>query len=863
MAESFAGITVPEGEPDTVRDAAHTFRGIAGGLHGVSGDLQTIPGLVGDWQGLAASAFHGTVPTNGSCVNAAADAMTACAEAARTYADELETAQEDAKDAIEDARDAQRRIDQAQSDLENALSAQITASDQIMSASTRLSSGVPDPGAAADLDAASQAMNSAQTAESDARRRLEQAQDDLERAQRRGERAEKAAKDAAKAAAGAFEGVAGGSPAAAVFGGSPTAIEGEVLARVRAGDYSVLDDVPMNYLPEDTQRAIGAEMAKDADAAATDDGDHTIDEMGDIVGRYGHDEEVATGFYNQLGGKGARDFVSNMAFFHHQGEGWDNPELVQMMAPFATLLGTATRSGGLKSGFTGGFLRHDLKPRDRLGGHNELKAFVMAGQADNYSSDFLGDVGKEILIMPLDPANEDIPGHVEISEHQDLMSFIAGNPEAAGNLLAGKHGPENHFTNASALLNYGPRFTDDGEALGELINAGAHELRGTNLSLANDAAHAVIQSAPPYVEHIGDKAKPALVTILDDHIVDFEHVATDRAERGPVPQPPGSIDGLTYEEGHEYMKALIADDDTRTDTGDIVADRVAYDVDQAGATGDLRHAQRAGSLSEMSVLATADANLDGAKQDEFMTKLGEKAAGKLVDLAPGGRVIHEVANVALGEIFSSDHVENAYQDNSQAQTDAQTAMRRLTLASQVEHGRLPELALDHVGSDGLMDLDRGTTGVDDVLRDANGDPLQWDLNGNDKIDPEEREITEQELYAAGTPSSQVAADAMNSVAQSKNLGDDAPDVSSLPLPDGMRHEDENIAEQIWPFDERSIESDGGSVDYGELRWDAEERIYHLPIEHDGVKSELHYQYEGEDKWKLVERNSEGEWVDAK
>ena len=351
-----------------------------------------------------------------------------------------------------------------------------------------------------------------------------------------------------------------------------------------------------------------------------------------------------------------------------------------MMAPFATLLGTATRSGGLISGFTGGFLRHDLKPRDRLGGHNELKAFVMAGQADNYSSDFLGDVGKEILIMPLDPANEDIPGHVEISEHQDLMSFIAGNPEAAGKLLAGKHGPENHFTNASALLNYGPRFTDDGEALGELINAGAHELRGTNLSLANDAAHAVIQSAPPYVEHLGDKAKPALVTILDDHIVDFEHVATDRAERGPVPQPSGSIDGLTYEEGHEYMKALIADDDTRTDTGDIVADRVAYDVDQAAATGDLRHAQRAGSLSEMSVLATADANLDGAKRDEFMTKLGEKAAGKLVDLAPGGRVIHEVANVALGEIFSSDHVEFAYQDNSQAQTNAETAMRRLTLA---------------------------------------------------------------------------------------------------------------------------------------------------------------------------------------
>ena len=84
MPESFAGITVPEGEPGTVREAAQTFRGIAGGLHGVSGDLQTVPGLVGDWQGLAATAFHGTVPTNGTCIDAAAEAMTACAEAART-----------------------------------------------------------------------------------------------------------------------------------------------------------------------------------------------------------------------------------------------------------------------------------------------------------------------------------------------------------------------------------------------------------------------------------------------------------------------------------------------------------------------------------------------------------------------------------------------------------------------------------------------------------------------------------------------------------------------------------------------------------------------------------------------------------
>jgi hypothetical protein len=57
MPESFAGITVPEGEPGAVRDAAAVFRGVAGGLHGVSGDLTAVPGLVSDWRGPASVAF--------------------------------------------------------------------------------------------------------------------------------------------------------------------------------------------------------------------------------------------------------------------------------------------------------------------------------------------------------------------------------------------------------------------------------------------------------------------------------------------------------------------------------------------------------------------------------------------------------------------------------------------------------------------------------------------------------------------------------------------------------------------------------------------------------------------------------------
>jgi uncharacterized protein YukE len=769
MPESFAGITVPEGEPDTVRDAAQTFRGIAGGLHGVSGDLSTIPGLVGDWQGLAASAFHGTVPTNGSCIDGAAEAMSTCAEAARTYADELETAQKEAEAAIEEARDAQRRIDHAQSDLESALSAQITASDQIMSASMRLSSGVPDPSAAADLDAAGQAMSQAQTAESDARRRLEQAQDDLERAQRRGERAEKNAKDAARAAAGAFEGVAGGSPAAAVFGGSPTAIEGEILARVRAGDYSVLDTVPMNYLPEDTQRAIGAEMAKDADEAAADQGDHSMEEMAGIVSRYQHDEELATGFYNQLRGCGTADFVSNTVFFHG-GDGLDDPELVALMAPFATLLGTATRSGGLQSGFTGGFLRTDLKARDRLGGHNQVKAFVMAGEASNYSSRFLSEVGEELLIMPLDPANEDIPGFVDIHEHQDFMKFMAGNPEAAGILLAGHHGPGGHYTNAGALMEYG-RYTDEGEALGALINAGAHELRSDDMSLANDAAHAVIQATPHTMDLLGDKAEPVLVTVLDDHITEFEYLASERGSENVIDPPAERIGSMTYEEAFDYLKALVGDDVTRDGATASVGNQVADSIQIAIGQQDTSYANSAGALSEMGVLATAEANLDTAEQEKALNGFAKTATGKLAGFTPVGKnpIGEIVINQALDDIFSTDQVEKALEEQSVSQLQAHEAAKRLTIAAQVEMGHLPEESLKQINPNGTLNVDFIESPANDdndvIMREVDGKkvPLEWDLGRDGDL---ETNITERELYDAGLKYSQATSEGISSLSTS-------------------------------------------------------------------------------------------------
>jgi hypothetical protein len=872
MAESFAGITVPEGEPGAVRQAASTFRGVAGALHGVSGDLRAVPGLVADWKGPASAAFGQTAVTNGSCVDSGAEAMHACAQAASTYADELEQAQREARAAIREARDAQSRIDAAQADIENARQAQVGASYAIQAADARIAmatAGMPDAGAVADRDAASQALADAQAAEADGRRRLEQAQDDLDRAKRRGERAEDDARDAARAAAGAFDGVAGASVAAAVFGGSPTAIEDRVLARVRAGDYSVLDEVPLNYLPEDTQRAIGAEVARDSAQAAYNEGDHSIGQMAGIAGRYEHDEEFATGFYNELGGRGTADFASNLIFFQGRGEGLDDPELVAVMAPFATLLGTATRAGGLQRGFTSGFLRHDLPPRDRLGGHRQLTAFVMAGEASNYSGRFLADVGREVLIVPQDPTIEDMPPHVELSEHQGFIAFMAGNPEAAGRLLAGTHG-DGHFSNASALMLYGPRYTDDGEALGALITAGAHELRSSDMALANDAAHAVIQATPTFAEHLGDGAKPALVTILDDHIADFEYVATDRAEAGTMERPDDAIASLTYEEGQAYLEALVADEQTREPTAEIVADRVAEDFNQVGGTDDIRYAQRAGALSEMTVLATAEANIDGAERAATMDKIANFAAGKFVQLAPPARapVVSDLVNYALGEIFSGDHVQHALEENNRAQVEAFTGVKQMSIASQVAHGRLPQQVLETLNPDGTMNLDFVGGRGDDVVRSSpdgrRGEPLAWDLDENGEIDADEREITESELYAGATGPAEVATDAIRSLYTIQYDGAHPPDIDDLPVPQGLGNEDPSTFERIWewPFDapgEGTIE-DGEHVAarQDDLRWDPRERVYHLPVEmSDGTRSELHYQRFG-NEWKLVEKVG-GQW----
>ena len=227
---SYAGITVPEGEPGALRASAAQFAGLAGSLAGVSGELSGMPGTLAGWSGPASVNYAGACTTNSSACEAAVQALSEAERAARIYAEALEEAQRDAEHAIEDARDAQQRIDRALERIEAAQTRRANAELRASAARTEISmtslTGTPSPFAESSLAAAESEIADAAADEAAARRDLEQARDDLERAKRRGDGAEEAAREAGNAAAGAFGGAAAASPIMVGFGGPASPIAG-------------------------------------------------------------------------------------------------------------------------------------------------------------------------------------------------------------------------------------------------------------------------------------------------------------------------------------------------------------------------------------------------------------------------------------------------------------------------------------------------------------------------------------------------------------------------------------------------------------------------------------------------------------
>ncbi len=231
MGESYQGITVPDGHPTGLRDAAGQFGGLSSALQGAASELTRMPGAMGGWSGPASVAFAVSCLTNGTAASAAGQALSTAALAAGRHADQLEHAQHEAHRAIADARDAQRRIDRAKKEIADAQARKAAAVVSAASASAKIAAtslaGMPSGSAHADLAAAEHESADAEGQERRARRDLHHAEDDLRLAKELGPRAEQAARDAASGTSAAFAAIdSSASLASFVQPGAPATARG-------------------------------------------------------------------------------------------------------------------------------------------------------------------------------------------------------------------------------------------------------------------------------------------------------------------------------------------------------------------------------------------------------------------------------------------------------------------------------------------------------------------------------------------------------------------------------------------------------------------------------------------------------------
>ncbi len=107
---SFAGISVPEGQPGAVRELGSAFAGMAASTQDVSAELRGLPGSLTRWNGPASVAFAGASAGAAQGAEAGVQAFQHAATAADRYATELDEAKEDARQAIQDAEVATRAM---------------------------------------------------------------------------------------------------------------------------------------------------------------------------------------------------------------------------------------------------------------------------------------------------------------------------------------------------------------------------------------------------------------------------------------------------------------------------------------------------------------------------------------------------------------------------------------------------------------------------------------------------------------------------------------------------------------------------------------------------------------------------------
>ena len=259
--------------------------------------------------------------------------MSICAQAAGTYADDLDAAQEDARRAIHDARDAQRRIDAAEADLEAALGAReqrhptrSTAADTQHRDVVRDRCAGHERGGRPRQRRARRSRTPRPPRPAPGAGWTSRPKPTWRTPRSRGNEAEQDARDRRCAPRRARSRASPATHRPPPLRRLPDGGRGPRYSRASApATTRCSEEVPYNYLPEDTQRAIAAEIAEESPTLASyGEGARTRSRTWRASsGKFHHDDEFATGFYNELGRAPApttwpRDIV---IFFNGEGRG--------------------------------------------------------------------------------------------------------------------------------------------------------------------------------------------------------------------------------------------------------------------------------------------------------------------------------------------------------------------------------------------------------------------------------------------------------------------------------------------------------------------------------------------------------------
>jgi hypothetical protein len=229
MAESVAGIEMPEGDPGAVAAAASGLRSTAGGFESARGTVARAAASVPSWSGHASFAFASRCGTYGSAARAADAACEQAAGALRRYGKVL-------SEAREEVRALQRRGETCVTEIDQAEARAAEASERHMSASRMAFQASFASGADAGALAAS-FRRQADDALLDRDRALGEAQrarDELARLRDRAERERERVLQAGRTAAGDVEAATASLPSvswpAGGLGGTTISSSGETVS---------------------------------------------------------------------------------------------------------------------------------------------------------------------------------------------------------------------------------------------------------------------------------------------------------------------------------------------------------------------------------------------------------------------------------------------------------------------------------------------------------------------------------------------------------------------------------------------------------------------------------------------------------